>query len=308
MSYNNLTEEEMIKEINKLKKEKNAVILAHNYQIPEVQDIADFVGDTLEIIKKTQKIKENIIVVAGVDYIAQTIKIINPFKRVLLPIEGATCPMINTIDLVKLRDIKKSHSDTSIICYINSSLQVKAESDICCTASNLAKIINSVSTKKIIFLPDKNIGKYIIKTFPQKEIILWDGFCKPHEEVKQRELLIRKLQHPKASILVHPQCPIEILEKADFIGSSSEIIKYATESDNKSFIIGSEMGILHRLRKNNTNKKFYLMSPALVCFDMKKTTLKDIYLALLNEKKEINIHEDLRLKAFLPLQKMLSIQ
>ncbi|WP_082058317.1 quinolinate synthase NadA [Clostridium aceticum] len=302
-----MTESEMIEEIKRLKKEKNAIILAHNYQIPEVQEIADIVGDSLKLSQEAAKTNADIIVLSGVHFMAESVKILSPEKKVLLPVYDAGCPMADMIDVEQLREFKKRYPNIPVVCYVNSSAEVKGESDICCTSSNALKIVRSLESDKVLFIPDKNLGSYIAKQLPEKEIISWEGFCITHHRVKPEEIDTVKEKHPKALVLVHPECTPEVVEKADFVGSTSEIIQYATESENKTFVIGTEMGVLHKLRTNNPDKKFYLLSPALVCFNMKKTTLKDVYLALKNEEKEIIVEEEIRQKALKTLETMINI-
>ncbi|AKL93538.1 quinolinate synthase A [Clostridium aceticum] len=302
-----ITESEMIEEIKRLKKEKNAIILAHNYQIPEVQEIADIVGDSLKLSQEAAKTNADIIVLSGVHFMAESVKILSPEKKVLLPVYDAGCPMADMIDVEQLREFKKRYPNIPVVCYVNSSAEVKGESDICCTSSNALKIVRSLESDKVLFIPDKNLGSYIAKQLPEKEIISWEGFCITHHRVKPEEIDTVKEKHPKALVLVHPECTPEVVEKADFVGSTSEIIQYATESENKTFVIGTEMGVLHKLRTNNPDKKFYLLSPALVCFNMKKTTLKDVYLALKNEEKEIIVEEEIRQKALKTLETMINI-
>ncbi|KJF25620.1 quinolinate synthetase [Clostridium aceticum] len=297
----------MIEEIKRLKKEKNAIILAHNYQIPEVQEIADIVGDSLKLSQEAAKTNADIIVLSGVHFMAESVKILSPEKKVLLPVYDAGCPMADMIDVEQLREFKKRYPNIPVVCYVNSSAEVKGESDICCTSSNALKIVRSLESDKVLFIPDKNLGSYIAKQLPEKEIISWEGFCITHHRVKPEEIDTVKEKHPKALVLVHPECTPEVVEKADFVGSTSEIIQYATESENKTFVIGTEMGVLHKLRTNNPDKKFYLLSPALVCFNMKKTTLKDVYLALKNEEKEIIVEEEIRQKALKTLETMINI-
>lgn len=302
-----MTDQEVVKEIDRLKKEKNAIILAHNYQIPEIQNIADVVGDSLELIKESIKTNASFIILSGVYFMAETAKILSPHKKVLLPVHDAGCPMEQMVDIEKLKKFKKENPDVPVVCYIKSSAEVKAESDVCCTSSNAVEVVKSLKSKKVLFIPDKNLGNYIKKQLPEVEIVVWEGFCTAHHRVRPMEVDHARRQHPEAHILVHPENPIEVIEKADFIGSSGEIINYVNQSDGRDFVIGTEMGILNQLRRNNPNKNFYLMSPALICFDMKKNTLRDIYLSLLNEEKEITIEEDIRVKALKPIEKMLKV-
>ncbi|KXG73687.1 quinolinate synthase NadA [Thermotalea metallivorans] len=302
-----MNEREMIQEIQRLKKEKNAVILAHNYQIPEIQEIADIVGDSLKLSQEAAKTTADIVIFSGVHFMAESAKILSPDKKVLLPVYDAGCPMADMIDADQLRVFKKEYPDLPVVCYVNSSAEVKAESDICCTSSNAVKIVKSMKADKILFVPDRNLGNYIAKQVPEKEIICWEGFCITHHRVKASEVDAVRRQHPDAKILIHPECSPDVVAMADFVGSTSQIIHYAKESDSKTFIIGTEMGVLHKLRKENPDKKFYLLSPGLTCFNMKKTTLPDIYQALLKEQYEITVDEEIRQKALGALERMLEL-
>lgn len=302
-----MNEREMIQEIQRLKKEKNAVILAHNYQIPEIQEIADIVGDSLKLSQEAAKTTADIVVFSGVHFMAESAKILSPDKKVLLPVYDAGCPMADMIDADQLRAFKKEYPDLPVVCYVNSSAEVKAESDICCTSSNAVKIVKSMKADKILFVPDQNLGNYIAKQVPEKEMICWEGFCITHHRVKASEVETVRRQHPDAKILIHPECSPDVVAMADFVGSTSQIIHYAKESDSKTFIIGTEMGVLHKLRKENPDKKFYLLSPGLTCFNMKKTTLPDIYQALLKEQYEITVDEEIRQKALGALERMLEL-
>ncbi|SCX82653.1 quinolinate synthase NadA [Alkaliphilus peptidifermentans] len=302
-----MSEIELIEEIRRLKKLKNAIILAHNYQIPEIQDIADVVGDSLKLSQEAAKTKAEIIILSGVSFMAESAKILSPNKKVLLPVYDAGCPMADMIDVNKLKQFKREYPNAPVVCYVNSSAEVKAESDICCTSSNALKVIRSLSSNKVLFIPDMNLGDYIAKQLPQKEIISWKGFCITHHRVKTQEALASKKSLPEAPILAHPECSQAVVALADFVGSTSQIINYVRESSKQTFIIGTEMGVLHQLNKENPDKKFYLLSQGLICTNMKKTRLKDIYEALLTEKNEILIDEVVRLKAFKSLNRMLNL-
>ncbi len=300
---------ELVKEIEKLKKEKNAIILAHNYQVPEIQDIADIVGDSLKLSQEAAKTKADIIVLAGVSFMAESCKILSPIKKVLLPVKDAGCPMADMIDVERLKEFKKKHKDCSVVCYVNSSAEVKGESDICCTSSNAFKIVNSLDTKKVLFIPDKNLGTYIKNNVKDKEVIPYKGFCVTHNRINMEEVDNMLEKHKDALLLAHPECDNKVLEKAHFIGSTSAIINYAKESNNKKFIIATEIGVMHKLKNDNkhTNKEFYLLSDSLVCSNMKKTKLNDIYNCLKNEEFEIILEENIRLKAKKSLDKMLEL-
>ena len=297
----------IIEEIKRLKKEKNAIILGHNYQIPEVQEVADIVGDSLALSKAAAEVENEVIVFCGVHFMAESAKILSPNKKVLLPAKDAGCPMADMITGEVLREYKKKNPYRVIVTYVNSSADVKAESDICCTSSNALKIIESIKEDKILFAPDKNLGGYIKDKVKDKDIELWPGFCITHHRVKRDEVIKAKQAHPDALVLAHPECNDDVIKLADFVGSTSQIIDYARNSDNKKFIIGTEMGILHKLEKENKDKKFYLLSPGLICTNMKKTTLMDVYEALRDEKHVIEVDEDIRLKALGTLNKMLKL-
>ncbi len=294
-------------EIKKLKAERNAIILAHNYQVPEVQDIADVVGDSFALSKHAAETDHEVIVFCGVHFMAESAKILSPNKTVLLPAKDAGCPMADMITADKLRAMKAQYPEAAVVCYVNSSAEVKAECDICCTSSNAVKVIQSLKAKQIIFAPDENLGSFIAQKVPEKEIILWKGFCITHKRVKAEEVLKIKELHPEAKILMHPECSVEVQKLADFLGSTSEIIKKAKEIPEKDIIIGTEEGIMHILKKQSPDKRFYLLSPGLICANMKKTRIEDVYLSLLNMQHEIKVDEDIRVKALKSLEEMLKI-
>jgi quinolinate synthase len=302
-----MNEKEMIQEIERLKKEKNAIILAHNYQIPEIQDIADIVGDSLKLSQEAAKTDADIIVFSGVHFMAESAKILSPDKKVLLPVYDAGCPMADMIDADQLRAFKKEYPEIPVVCYVNSSAEVKAESDICCTSANAVKIVKNMKADKVLFVPDQNLGHYIGKQVPEKEVISWEGFCITHHRVRTSEVENVRKQHPEAKLLIHPECSPNVVEMADFVGSTSEIINYAKTSECKTFVIGTEMGVMHKLRNENPDKKFYLLSPGLTCFNMKKTSLPDIYKALLHEQHEITVDEEIRQRALGCLERMLEL-
>lgn len=298
---------EIINEINRLRKAKNAVILAHNYQCSEVQDIADFVGDSLELSKKATNTDADLIVFCGVHFMAESAKLLSPHKKVLLPVKDAGCPMADMVDGDSLRAFKEKHRDAKVVCYVNSSAEVKAESDICCTSSNAIKVVEGLDCNKVIFAPDRNLGSYVAKHLPEKEIIVWDGFCITHQRVTAEEVVKVKDAKPGVKVLVHPECNPKVVELGDFIGSTSEIINYVNNSQDLEFIIGTEMGILHKLKNSNPEKKFYILSPKLVCANMKKTKLHDVLKSLRDENNEINVNEDIMTRAKLSLEKMMEI-
>lgn len=300
---NNLSDE-----ILRLKKERNAIILAHNYQVPEVQDVADIVGDSYSLSKHAAETDSDVIVFCGVHFMAESAKILSPDKTVLLPVKNAGCPMADMVTAPRLREMKDRYPDAAVVCYVNSSAEVKAESDICCTSSNAVKVIESLEQKQVIFVPDENLGSYIASKVKDKEIILWKGFCITHKSVKADEVNKIKQMYPNAQILMHPECEPEVQKLADFLGSTSEIIRYAGEIPEKDVIIGTEEGVLHLLKKQNPDKNFYLLSTGLICTNMKKTRLEDVHNALLNMQHEIHVDEAVRLKALKSLERMLKIK
>jgi len=300
---NNLAEE-----IQRLKKERNAIILAHNYQVPEVQDVADVVGDSFSLSQHAAETDSDVIVFCGVHFMAESAKILSPDKTVLLPVRDAGCPMADMVTAPKLREMKARYPDAAVVCYVNSSAEVKAESDVCCTSSNALKVVESLENKQVIFVPDKNLGSFVASKVKNKEIILWKGFCITHKRVKVEEVQKIRQLHPNAKILMHPECEPEVQKLADFLGSTSAIIKYAGEIPEKDIIIGTEEGIIHLLKKQNPDKNFYLLSTGLICTNMKKTRLEDVHSALLNMQHEIHVDENIRIKALKSLERMLKIK
>lgn len=298
----------LIDEIIRLKKERNAIILAHNYQMPEVQDIADVVGDSYALSQHAASTNSDVIVFCGVHFMAESAKILSPNKTVLLPVKDAGCPMADMVTAPRLREMKAKYPDAAVVCYVNSSAEVKAESDICCTSSNALKVVQSIKNKQIIFVPDENLGSYVASKVKDKEFILWKGFCITHKRVKAEEVQKIRELHPNAKILMHPECEPEVQKLADFLGSTSEIIKHAGEIPERDIIIGTEEGVLHILRKQNPHKNFYLLSTGLICTNMKKTRLDDVHNALLNMQHEIHVDEDIRLRALRTLEDMLKIK
>ncbi|MDR5659499.1 quinolinate synthase NadA [Serpentinicella sp. ANB-PHB4] len=297
----------IINEIKKLKEKKNAIILAHNYQIPEIQQIADIVGDSLKLSQEAAKAKEEIIILSGVHFMAESAKILAPDKKILLPVKDAGCPMAEMVEVEQLKAFKKNNPNIPIVCYVNTSAEVKAECDICCTSSNAVNIIKNIPSDKILFVPDQNLGQYIAKQVPEKQIILWEGYCIVHHRVKATETKMIRECYPEAKFLIHPECQPEIQDEADFIGSTSQIINYANSSQADTFVIGTEIGVLHMLQEQNPDKRFFSLSPGLICANMKKTTLEDIRNALVNEENEITLSKELRVKAHDALKRMLEL-
>lgn len=303
-----MSKEELVRKIKELKEKRQAVIVAHSYQIDDVQEIADMVGDSFALSKYCAASDANTIVFCGVHFMAESAKILSPEKTVLLPVLDAGCPMADMVTAETLREAKKRYPQAVVVCYINSSAEVKAESDICCTSSNAVSVIRSVKEKDIIFVPDKNLGSYVAKMVPEKNIIFWEGFCITHHRIKAGEVRKIKEMHPDALLLVHPECQPEVTALADFVGSTKQIIDYAGKSGNTKFIIGTEMGVLYKLKKDNPEKTFYLMSQGLICPNMKKTTLQSVYDSLNEMKYNIELDEDIRIKAKKALDRMLEIK
>lgn len=291
--------------LKKLKREKNAVILAHNYQPAEVQEAADYVGDSFGLSQKAANLEAEVIVFCGVTFMAESAKILSPEKTVLIPEKLAGCPMADMADVESLKKLKEKYPEAAVVCYVNSSAEIKAESDICCTSSNAVEIVNSVEADKVIFLPDQNLANFVEQK-TEKEIIKWDGYCPVHHQVKKQDVKRMKKKYPEALVAVHPECKTEVLKEADFVGSTAAILDYAKNTEAKEIIIGTELGLLDRLKKENKEKKFYLLSPHLICKNMKKNSLKKTYSSLKKMETIIEIDEKTRLKAASALEKMLA--
>ncbi len=291
-------------EINFLKKAKNAVILAHNYQLPEVQDVADFVGDSYGLAKMAQNTDKKIIVFCGVHFMAETASIICPDKTVLLPDPDAGCPMADMITVEKLRQMKSENPDALVLTYINSSALIKSESDVICTSSNALKIVKKIQQKKIIFTPDKYLGSYVAKNNPDKEIILFPGYCNVHAKILVEDVEKLKKLHSRAVVLAHPECRGEVVDLADEVLSTTQMIDFAKSSKKDEFIICTEVGILHKLKNDNPTKIFHHISNVAICPNMKKITLEKVLFSLEDLKFQIKVEAEIREKAKLALDKM----
>jgi quinolinate synthase len=300
--------EETIKNLNKLKKERNAVILAHIYQLPEIHDVADFVGDSLDLSRKAAQTNADVIVFCGVHFMAETASILSPKKKVLIPDVNAGCPMADMITAEKLKEFKSQYKNPVVIAYVNTSAMVKAESDICCTSSNAVNVVKSIANNSdIIFVPDRNLGEYVQKTSNIK-MNIWNGFCPTHNNFIIPEYILKaKKEHPSAEILVHPECRSEVISLADYVMSTGIMCRHVAKSAAKEFIIGTEMGILYKLKKDNPSKKFYPISHLTICPNMKKITLAKVLDVLINMKNVISVPENIRQKAYIPISKMLKI-
>lgn len=298
---------DITKEIENLKKQRGAVILAHYYQRPEVQDIADYVGDSFALSKLAKELPQQVIVFCGVHFMAESAKILSPEKTVLLPDANAGCPMAEMVGEEDVIALKKAHPNAAVVCYVNSTAKVKALSDICCTSSNAIRVVNSLPQKDIIFIPDQNLGHYVAQKVPEKNIILFDGYCITHHRINADDVIKAKDAVPDAIFAVHPECKPEIVEMADFVGSTSEIIDFVSNSPKEKFIIGTEMGVLHPIQKRSPNKRLYLLSQGLVCPNMKKTTLENVKNALLNNEYEMKLDAETVEKAKDSLDRMLMV-
>ena len=299
--------EEITQKIKQLKEKHDVVILAHNYQIPEVQDIADFLGDSLGLSIEASKTKAKIILFCGVKFMAETAAIICPDKTVLMPDENAGCPMANMITVRQLREMKKLYPKAKVVCYVNSTAAVKAESDICCTSANAIKVVNSIPKEdQIIFIPDKSLGDYVSKQ-TGREMILWNGYCPTHHRILAQDIINMKAKYPNAKVMVHPECTADVIELADVVLSTGGMIKYAKESPDKEFIVGTEIGLLYTLSKQNPDKKFYPATKLSDCPNMKLNTLEKILWSLEDMVYKVTVPEDIRVKAWNAIDKMLKI-
>jgi len=292
--------------ILKLKKKLNAVIVSHNYQRPEVQDIADFVGDSLELARQSTKVDAQVIVFCGVHFMAESAAILNPSRTVLLAEGSAGCPMADMIDVDDLREWKERYPKAGIVCYVNSSAAVKAESDICCTSANGVKIVESLPHNEILFVPDQNLGHFI-STKTKKRIILYPGFCITHHRIRPEQVKLARELHPDAVVVVHPECNPEVVSLADAVLSTSQMLRYVRENPARSFLIGTEEGLLHRLHKENPDKTFYSLSTGIMCPNMKRTTLETVATTMETMSNIITVPEEIRLRAKRALDRMLGV-
>jgi quinolinate synthase len=293
-------------EILRLKEDRHAIILAHNYQPADVQDIADLTGDSLELSRAAATMDGDVIVFCGVDFMAETAAIISPEKTVLLPAKDACCPMADMITADELKLVKSRHPEAAVVCYVNTTAEVKAESDICCTSSNAVKVVNSLKEDQIIFVPDRNLGLYT-QRFTKKEILPWEGFCVVHDRITLDHVRKAHDLHPGAIILVHPECHPEVIDLADHVASTSGIIKHVCNSSENEFIIGTEIGILHRLTRECLTKKCYPLSQAAICTNMKKTNLTKVRDALISLQPRITVPEEIAHRARCAIERMLVV-
>ncbi len=303
----NNTNQSIADKITKLKKEKNAAVLSHFYQNMDVQNVADIVGDSHELAKKASSLNCDIIVLCGVRFMAESAKILNPSKKVLLPAYNAGCPMADMISPEDIEKLKAAHPDAAVVCYVNSTAATKAKCDICCTSSNAVRVVKSLPNKKIIFVPDQNLGHHVAAQVPEKEFIFYDGFCPIHRQITADDIKNARAAYPNAKIAVHPECLPEVVSLSDFAGSTSQIIDYIANSNDDSFIIGTEKGVVDRMKNMYQNKKIEILSPCLVCENMKKTDLSMVLDVLENETNEIIMSEEEIKNAYAPLKRMISV-
>jgi quinolinate synthase len=297
---------EIVERISTLKKRRNAVILAHNYQLGEVQDIADFVGDSLDLSQRAAETDAGVIVFCGVQFMAETASILCPEKVVLLPDINAGCLMADMITAEQLLANKKEHPEAVVVCYVNSPAEVKAESDICCTSANAVKVVESLGAREILFVPDQYLGHYV-SARTGKKMILWPGFCPTHVRIKPERIKELKREYPQAKVMVHPECTPEVIALADEVLSTGGMCRYAQREEVKEIIVGTELGIIHRLRNENPGRRFIPVSEQAICPDMKSITLEKILWSLEEMSPEVKIHEEIRLRAKAAVDKLLEM-
>ncbi|HEY5555920.1 quinolinate synthase NadA [Acetobacterium sp.] len=299
--------ENLSNKIEKLKKQKDAVILAHYYVNDEVQAIADYVGDSYYLSKMAVSVPEKVIIFCGVTFMGESAKILSPEKTVIMPDLRADCPMAHMASAEKIEAVREKYDDLAVVCYINSTAEIKTHVDVCVTSSNAIKIIKALPEKNIYFVPDENLGKYIARQVPEKNFIFNDGFCHVHDEIMTDEVEDALAAHPNAKVLVHPECTLAVIDLADYVGSTSGIIEYATTSEAEEFIICTEIGIFYQLQQKNPNKKFYTVNSNQICPNMKRINLEKVWFALEKGINQIEIDEPTRLKAVKSLEKMLEL-
>ena len=296
--------EPLEEKIDELRRERNAVVFAHTYQRPEIQDIADLVGDSLELAREAMKTDAEVIVLCGVHFMAETAAILNPSKKVIIPDRNAGCPMACMVSAKGLAEFRRGHPRAVVVSYVNTTAEVKAMSDICCTSANAAAVVRSVPAgREIIFLPDRNLGHYVMRTVG-REMILWEGYCPTHARILPEFVEDAKRDHPGAELCVHPECSPAVIDMADFVGSTSQMLKHCAESERKSFIIGTELGILHGLKRCAPGKEFFPATPIADCANMKLITLEKLFWALRDLEDEVIVPEDVAAKARGALQRM----
>jgi len=298
---------EIVERISALKKERNAVILVHNYQLGDIQDIADFVGDSLELSQKAAETDADVIVFCGVHFMAETASILCPDKVVLLPDINSGCPMANMITAERLRAKRKEHPQAAVVCYINSSAEVKAESDICCTSANAIEVVESLGAREILFIPDQYLGHYV-SARTGKDMILWPGFCPTHVRIRPERIRELRQECPQAKVVVHPECTPEVIGLADEVASTSGMCRYAQRDEVREMVVGTEIGLIHRLRKENPGKRFIPVSEQAICPNMKLTTLEKVLWSLEEMSPEVRVSQEVRPKAIAAVDRMLGMK
>jgi quinolinate synthase len=304
--YTETLDKELLEKIERLKKERNAVILAHNYQRPEVQDIADFVGDSLELSINAAKTEAEVIVFCGVHFMAETASILSPDKKVLLPRIDAGCRMADMITLERLRVKKRELPQAKVVCYVNSTAEIKAESYVSCTSANAVQVVQNLDAGEVLFVPDQYLGHYVA-TKVDKIIHQWPGYCPVHANIKPEHILKRKMEHPEAKVIVHPECTPQVIALADEVLSTGGMVKYALREDVKEVIVGTEIALLYRLEKENPGKKFIPASDKAICPNMKLITAENVLWSLEEQAPEVKVKEELRLKAKISLDRMFEL-
>lgn len=293
--------------IELLKHEKNAVILAHYYAPPEVQEIADHIGDSFYLAKVAKQSTSDIIVFCGVAFMGESAKILNPGKKVLMPDLTADCPMAHMVAPGKIEEMRSKYDDLAVVCYINSTAELKCQSDVCVTSSNAVRIVRALPSKNIFFIPDRNLGRHVAQQVPEKNIILNDGCCPIHAKITPQQVMLEKAAHPEAKILAHPECEEAVLALADYVGSTADIIAYANTDPAEAYIICTEQGVAYKLLSDNPKKRFYFPAPCPCCTDMKQNTLERLLTVLQEESNEVRITREQRERALAPLDKMLEL-
>lgn len=301
-----LDDAELAARIGELKRERNAVILAHSYERPEVQDVADYVGDSLELSRLAAQTDADVIVFCSVHFMAETAKILSPEKTVLLPAAEAGCPLADMITPEQLEAERAKHPGAAVVAYVNCSAEIKAMADVCCTSANALQVVEGVPERDVLFVPDRHLGRWV-QRHSSKNVILWAGCCPTHQRMKVKDILALRAQHPDAEIVVHPESAEEICDMADAVLSTSQMLRYCEASPSRKFIIGTEMGMLHRLKRACPDKEFLLPSKGLICPNMKMTQLEDVVAALENLQFEITVPEDVRVRARRSLDRMLEV-
>jgi len=296
----------IISRISELKEKNNAIILAHNYQLPEIQDTADIIGDSLDLAKKAKKTDSENIIFCGVGFMAESAKILNPKKNVIIPDIDAHCPMAAMVNPADLLKVKKQNPDAKIVSYINTTADIKAISDFCCTSANGVKVVKNIPSDKIIFVPDQNLGAYIQRFLPEKEMIIWPGYCSTHHKIRKKDVLEMKKRHPNAEVLAHPECRPEVIDVSDFAYSTNGMVNHAKDSDKDEFIIVTEKELCYRLENENPNKKFYPIRHA-ICPNMKKITIEKVLNSLETLEPKVTLSDKIMADAKKPLENMMNI-